>query len=62
MEKVKTERVSLRFFKSVFILCLKYLMTLMITKRSEGYVPYLYTYRKYKSITVYVNNKTEGGD
>ena len=34
----------------------------MITKRSEGYVPYLYTQRRSKSISVYVNNKTGGGD
>ena len=34
----------------------------MITKRSKGYVPYLYTQRMYKVITVYVNNKTREGD
>ena len=34
----------------------------MIAKRSRGYVPYLYTQTKYKSITVYINNKTGGGD
>ena len=30
----------------------------MITKRSKGYVPYLYTKIKYESITVYIENKT----
>ena len=30
----------------------------MINRRSKGYVSYLYTQRKWKSITVYVNNKT----
>ena len=34
----------------------------MITKRSKGYVPYLYTQRKYKIITAYMNSKTGGGD
>ena len=34
----------------------------MITKRSNGYVLYLYTQVKYKSITIYINNKTGGGD
>ena len=33
----------------------------MITKRSKGYVPYLSTGKKYKSITVYIKNKTGGG-
>ena len=34
----------------------------MIIKRSKVYVTYLYIQIKYKSITVYVNNKTRGGD
>ena len=34
----------------------------MITKRSNGYVPYLYRQRKYKISTVYINSKTGGGD
>ena len=34
----------------------------MITKRSKGYVTYLYAQRKYKIITVYINNETGGGD
>ena len=28
----------------------------------EGYVSYLYTQWKNKNITVYINNKTGGGD
>ena len=28
----------------------------MITTRSKGYVPYLYTHRRYKIITVYINS------
>ena len=56
------KRDSWTFFDSVFILCLKYLMTWMITKRLNGYVPYLYTWIKYKSITVYIKSKTGGGD
>ena len=31
-------------------------------KRSNGYVLYLYTKVKYKSVTIYTNNKTGGGD
>ena len=54
--------LSWLFFNSVFILCLKYLMTYMITKRWKGYVPYLYTQIKYKNVTVYINNKAGGGD
>ena len=34
----------------------------MITKRSRGYVPYLYVKRKCKITTVYINNKTGGAD
>ena len=34
----------------------------MISKRSKGYVTYLYTQIKYKSIIVYIYNKTGGGD
>ena len=30
----------------------------MITKRSKGYVPYLYTRIKYKSKTVHIKTKT----
>ena len=33
----------------------------MITKRWKGYVSYLYTWIKYKSITVYNENETGGG-
>ena len=33
----------------------------MITKRSKVYVPYLYAWIKYKSITVYIKNKKGGG-
>ena len=62
MKKVKTERESTGGFNSVFIVCLKYLMTYMITKRSKGYVPYLYTRINYTSINVYINNKTGGVD
>ena len=63
MKKMKTEGESAGdFFYSVLILCLKYLMTYMITKRSKGYVPYLYKQIKYKSRTVYINNKTGGVD
>ena len=43
---MKTERESavvFFFFNSVFILCLKYLMTWMITQRSKGYVLCLFT-------------------
>ena len=36
-------------------------MTYM-TKRSKGYVSYLYTPIKYKSITISINNKTSVGD
>ena len=58
---MKTERKSAGdFFISVCILCLKYLMTQMITKTSTGYAPYLYTQIKYKSITVYIKNKKGG--
>ena len=42
-------------------ICLKYLMIYMITKRSKGYVPFLYTQIKYKSLTVFIN-KTGGRD
>ena len=55
------KRVSLRFFKFVVIICHKYLKALMITKRSKVHVSYLYTWMKYKSITVYIENKTGGG-
>ena len=30
----------------------------MITKKSKGYVPHLHTQIKYKSITIYMKNKT----
>ena len=29
----------------------------MVTKRSKGYVPYLYTWKKYKSITAYIKKR-----
>ena len=29
---------------------------------TEGYVPYLYTQINYRGITVYMNNKTGGGE
>ena len=29
----------------------------MVTKRSKGYVPYLYTWKKYKSITAYIKEQ-----
>ena len=32
----------------------------MITKRSKGYVPYLYTQIKYKRLTVHIKNKKGG--
>ena len=32
----------------------------MLTERSKGYMPYLYTQIKYKSITVSTENKTVG--
>ena len=51
MKKMKTERESAGdFFNPVFIFCLKYLTTRMITKRLKGCVPYLYTQLKYKSV------------
>ena len=56
------KRVSWQFFNSVFIFCLKYFMTLMIYKKSKGNVPYLHTQINYKSITVYIKNKTRGGN
>ena len=34
----------------------------MITKRSKGYEPYLYTQIKSKRKTVYIKTKTGGGD
>ena len=34
----------------------------MITKRSKGYAPYLYTQIKYKSITACIKSKTVRGD
>ena len=37
-------------------------MIYIINKISKGYVWYLYTQIKYKSITVYFNNKTAGDD
>ena len=40
--KQKESQLSWRYFISVFILCLKYLMTQIITKRLKVYVPYLY--------------------
>ena len=53
MKKMKTERESGGgFLNSVFILCLKYVIA-MITKRSKGYVPYLYTQNKVKNKTLY---------
>ena len=33
----------------------------MVTKRSKGYILYLYTRIKYKSVTVYVKSKTWKG-
>ena len=33
----------------------------MQTKRSKGYVPYLYTWTKHESITAYFNKKKGGG-
>ena len=32
-----------------------------MTKRSKVYVSYLYTWMKYKSITVYIESKIGGG-
>ena len=58
---MKTERESGGdFLNSVFILCLKYVIA-MITKRSNGYVPYLYTQIKLK-IRLYIKPKTGRGD
>ena len=55
--KQKTERNSAGDFLFVFIPCLKYL-TLMITKRSKAYAPYLYVRIKVqKSIPIYVKSK-----
>ena len=48
------QREPAGYFLNVFVLCL--------TERSKGYVSYIYTHRKYKSITVYIKNKTGGGD
>ena len=59
--KTEKEREPAAHFFIVFILCLKYLITYMITKRSNVYVPHLYTWTKYKSITVYIKNKTGEG-
>ena len=57
---MKTERESGGdFLNSVFILCLKYVIA-MITKRSKGYVPCLYTQIKLK-IRLYIKPKTGGG-
>ena len=33
----------------------------MQTKRSKGYVPYLYTWTMHESITAYFNKKKGGG-
>ena len=53
---MKTERKSAGNF--LFIPCLKYLITLMITGRSKAYVPYLYVRIKVqKTIPIYVKNK-----
>ena len=53
MKKMKTERESGGgFLNSVFILCLNYVIA-MITKRSKGYVPYLYMQNKVKNKTLY---------
>ena len=51
----KRERDSAGEFLIISLFCLKYLM---ITKKSKGSVPYLYTSIKYNSITVYIKNKT----
>ena len=59
--KIEKKRESAAHFLIVFILCFKYLITYMITKRSKGYVPHLYTWTKYKRITVYIKNKTGEG-
>ena len=47
-------------FLVVFVLCLEYLTTYIIAKRSKGYVPHLYTWIKYKRITVYIKKAREG--
>ena len=57
---MKADRESAGNFLIVFIPCLKYLMTRMITKRLKGYVQCLYTRIKYKSITVCIKDKTGG--
>ena len=59
--KIERESESCGNFLIVFVFCLKYLMTYMITKRRKGYVPRLYTRIKYKSITVYIKSKTREG-
>ena len=54
---MKTERESAGDFLVVYILWLKVLITWIITKRSKGYVPYIYKQIKYQSITVYVKKR-----
>ena len=55
---MKTKAESVCDYLNLLLFCLKYLMALIITKRSKGHVPYLYTKINYKSITIYFENKT----
>ena len=65
MKKWKKRVSWQQFFMSVFILCLKYLMTQMITKRSKVYVaclyPLLYINKVQKYNCLYVKTKKGGG-
>ena len=65
LKNEKRKRVSWqRLFMSVFILCLKYLMTQMITKRSKVYVaclyPLLYINKVQKYNCLYIKTKKGG--
>ena len=57
MKKMKMERdIEGNFFNFVFNLCQ------VFDDINDIYVPYLYIKINYKSITVYIKNKTRGGD